>query len=243
MKKTFKVIPLVIILLAILVFSYFFLSFNGGLGGWLSGLKRAPDWNSSDIAQARNKTKDSIASMQTSIQNRMNFNSHGSTFNDQCVKGDHDWKRNDPYAYRCTYRLTNFYSFNTDFRNTMLELESVLVSNGWQGTWQNDPKSISKMIREYYDDKENTNYGRTGLVSSLPSVDFYQIYGSNNLHIEYAQRETGNLDQISYVFSSPNYNQVYSQKSPVDLQSLFKTATKTDKYFLTISVEQEYFEN
>ncbi|MDP3991622.1 MAG: hypothetical protein Q8P66_01840 [Candidatus Colwellbacteria bacterium] len=244
-SKKFLIISLITGLLLVIVWvvSYYILAVNSGFEGMVRNLKQAPEWNSVEITQARNKTINEINSFQKNIENRMSFNSHGNSSYDQCVKGVHVLGDNDPYSYKCTYRITNLYSFNGDFRKTMLELDLVLTNEGWQGEYT----TISRMINEYYDDTQNTNYGETGLVSSLPSVQF-QKNRVAYLDVEYAQRETANLDQISldqmeYNLSNPERNQVYSKNDPVNLQEIFQTATEKDKYFLTLSIEQKYFEN
>ena len=94
-----------------------------------------------------------------------------------------------------------------------------------------------------YDDAENTHYSRTGLVSSLPSVTFSNPNSSDILKLEYAQRETTNLDQMEYHLSDSAFNKVYSKIVAVNLREIFQKATEENKYFLTISIEQEYFEN
>lgn len=237
MKKIFRIIFFAVLSILALGFILMVLMFNGGLLGTIRSFVPQPDWNGRRVASARNNAMEKIDLKFKIIENKMDFREGVSYVHDYCVKGDHSWKRNDPFAYECTLNVARYYAFNDDFRAELVKLETVFNSEGWS----NDGKSISKMLKTYYDDKRNTNYAKTGLVSSLPSLDF-DYYKVN---IMYAQQETP-LSEIQYLQSNLDgisYNEVYSSSSAYKLEDVFSSVMRDSKYLLIILIKQNYFSN
>lgn len=216
-------------------------SWYGGISGIIKERVPEPNWNSTSIKAAKNKKEAELNLILDNIQNKLDLEYAGKSVSGTCTKGDHSWKRNDPFAYECRLGITRFYSFNGDFRAKLVELDTALRNQGWEASW----RPMSYMLREYYDDLENSNYAKRRLVSVLPDMS-YENKELNylRLNIDYAQKETPDTEiQQTYVKNYNSYNEVHSEKSPDDILEIFRSATKNDYYFLSISTSEEYFSN
>jgi hypothetical protein len=220
---------------------FIYLSVNGGISGTIKSLVSEPNWDEASITSARNKTKAQLKIVLQNIENQTVFNFEDEYVFDYCVKGDHGWKRNDPFAYKCTLELTHFYSFNDNFRDKLVELNSVLVKEGFKAEW----KPMDSMLENYYDDLKNSNFGRTHLVSSLPPMSYSDKNHWVYLNIDYSQigSTTSDIQSIQNRLDDSQYNQVYSFSSPVKFNDIFVKSTKNNKYLLTVTVRSDYFSN
>lgn len=238
-KKFFTIFSIVMVVGGILFYLAIVISFSGGLSGFLLGLIPEPDWNSTSIQIARSKKEEDTKLILNDLESQMGLNYVGSSSFDKCVKGDHGWKRNDSFAYECSLNIARYYSFDGDFRVKLVELDAVLVKQGWEADW----RPMSYMLQAYYDDKKNSNFGKTGLVSSLPTMTY--VNRGNNwtfLKIAYAQKGTADSDvENSFGTSRTSYNQVFSQTSSDNIVEVFHSATAEDKYFLVVSTGQNYY--
>jgi hypothetical protein len=240
------------------------LSFSGGLDGWLDERKGAPDANSPKIVQKREDAKKTINSSFDEIKNGSGLNQYASSFHDRCYKGEHSWKRNDSYAYRCSYLETRYYGFSDDFRQKILDFDDVLKKNGWEMDFPGYRGSISEVINDYYDEYYNlTDNPYTSdilndkyLVSDLPDPSafkkmtlFESRYGSSAeyqyLHIDVAEKNTKYPDPLVRIqeISVSAYDSTYEKKEIPDMATIHKQITEKDKYVLVVSIQKDYYEN
>lgn len=69
---------------------------------------------------------------------------------DECERGQHNWKIDDPYDLRCTMRATVMVvAGNVGFREQMLRLHDALVAAGWRQTPEDS--GIPEAVTDYWD--------------------------------------------------------------------------------------------
>lgn len=244
--KIFSLITLIILILIAIFVTWFIVSFSyGSFSGFFYELKPEPNWESNKIMQVRNNTIDEFNSFNKEIKNQMNFNSHGSAFSDICVKCEHNWKISNSCSYTCTYKETYFFSFNSDFRETLLKLHSTIKNFGFGIPWEKDSSSLHYVINEYYDDPQfASRYFGNGSVSNLPNAHYYMGGVGVDLMIDYAQKETTDLSGMEYniVSHQSSFAETpYEKTDSYDLHESFKKATEQDKYFISLTFKGLYF--
>lgn len=234
------------IFLLVLGFIWIFVSINGGVQGTISNLKPPPNLKSAAlIKQKESSIKDIYASFEE-FKQLNELHEYSTSSHDYCYKGQNNWKVQDGYGYRCTYRITKLYGFNNDFRKEMLNFAEKITTSGWKSPYD----SIEEIISNYYDkyygkNTRNLHDHAQYLISDLPTPTTGFLRGKQILEIEYAEKATTDLFQLEYgqEVTRATIFDVYEEKKFVDINSTFKNITLTDKFILEVSIQQNYFEN
>jgi hypothetical protein len=109
----------------------FYVSFGyGGWRGFLAEFRRLP--GDEKLEALRGGAAARLAQAHAEAASVAGLTPYEETFSDMCAKGEHGWKRSDPYAYVCAYRVTRYYGTDRDYRELLLDLEKDLGDAGWQ---------------------------------------------------------------------------------------------------------------
>lgn len=241
MKKIFIIIIATVISLLVIGYLALQIVFSGGVFGFIHNLKSAPDPTSKRISERRNEVVSDITSEFKELETFECITFFNTSTHDRCYKGSSDWKRSDGFAYRCTFRMTKYYGFNTDFKKQMTDYEQNVFSKGWRLPY-NDSLAVRSIL--------NTYYGKPGkeLVSEIPPLQYEKGKYERDkkiLAIDYAERLTRDLAHIEYAqeVTGSTYDSIYEVRNFQDINAIFKQVTADNKYLLYVSIQQNYFEN
>lgn len=172
----------------------------------------------------------------TKVFSRFRYISSG--YNDDCKKGQHNFEVKDPYAYICSRKLTRYYGFNGDFKQTMQALGGQLKSAGWAEYYSS---SIEATLDSYYD----TYYQGPGTeytVKNLPAA----VYTKEDYRMEFDWAEQGDTVQNDDLFANnlndydigPAYN--VNKNAPV--ASVAANILHNYRYAMSVSITKTYYE-
>jgi hypothetical protein len=239
-----------IFLIGLLGYLWLWMSLNGGIQGTISSLKTAPNPSSETMIKKRTEVINAINGSFNDIERMMGFQSYATSTHDRCYKGQNSWKRVDGYAYRCTYRITKFYGFNTDFREQMIQFEEQLFRLDWKTFFTEPAYPMRAILEEYYDEyygtlKGKRDYPRGYFVSNLPtpSNDYYKK--GEMLELEYAERAKKELFSLEYAqqVNGDTLHEIYDVKNFQDISAVFDQITGQNNYVLEVSIQKNYFQN
>jgi hypothetical protein len=216
------------------------ITFEGGIDGFISNRKPAPNPNSSAMNAKREAVTAEINQSFDEIQNTLHYNYYETATHDYCSRGSSSWKRSDGYAYLCSLRITKFYGFNGDFRQQIIDFEQKIISIGWiRPFYKLDNNPCEKMLEEYYDPYPEK------LVSDLPSFDCRYEKDDLSLEPKFAEKETRSfiLQNAVQEVSGGTYDEIYDEKNFQDSSLVTKMITDTDRFVLIISIQKSYFQN
>jgi hypothetical protein len=215
------------------------ITFEGGIDGFISNRKPAPNPNSSAMNAKREAVTAEINQAFDELQNSLHYNYYETATHDYCSRGNSSWKRSDGYAYLCSLRITKFYGFNGDFRQQIIDFEQKIISLGWTRPFYKSDNPCEKMLEEYYDPYPEK------LVSDLPSFDCRYEKDDLSLEPEFAEKETRDftLQNAIQEVSGGTYEEIYDEKNFQDSGSIIKKITAADRFVLIISIQKNYFQN
>lgn len=249
-KKKLLIISLMVIAFLLLGYLLLISFLSGGIGNVIRGLKSAPNPESPSIVSRRINAINSINDSFEEIDGETRFTNYAESNHDRCYEGQNNSKRTDGYAYRCTYRTTRFYGFNSDFRSEMINFEKKIYGLGWSlpGSDQFPMKDI---LEDYYDEyygvnsPKARNYPNGYLVSNLPTPLGGYEKDDSMLYIEYAERESTDLFGIEHIqnVSRDTLFDTFDKKEFQDMQSVVEEITQIDKFVLAVSIQEHYFQN
>jgi hypothetical protein len=167
---------------------------------------------------------------------------------DECYRGQHNFEVKDPYAYRCSLRITRYYGAGGDFRQLLLDLDSTLTAQGWKGG------DLPRVVADYYDryygpgkpKPANPSPGRAGgiyLISDLPAPLPYRK-GGLDLSLRYAERATTDLltlELVQQVNHDAGGTPIWDQRRFADAAAVFRSVTAAHPYLVAVAVETDYF--
>jgi hypothetical protein len=167
---------------------------------------------------------------------------------DECYKGQHNFEVKDPYAYRCSLRITRYYGADGDFRQLLLDLDRTLATLGWKGG------DLPRVVQDYYDryygpgkpKPANPSFDRAGgmyLVSDLPPPTTYRKSGLD-LSLRYAERATTDLlplELLQQVGHDAGATSIADQRRLVDATAVFRSVAAAHPYLVAIAAETDYF--
>lgn len=249
LKKVLVGLAVIIIVCPALGFIWFMLTLYGGLQGTLQYLKPQPNQFDKNISDKRVIVISTINNYFNKIETAQDLTSYAISTHDECYKGHHNWKINDLYAYRCTYRITKFYGFNDDFRQKMIGFENDLINQGWIApSYEKSPYPIKTLMEESiaYEKQHKGiyHYNGTHLVTGLPKEP-YGGYDKNGylLQINFAERDTKDLFKLGFNqnVALSSFNTFFEEKNFQNIEELFIKITKDKKYILEVSIQRDYY--
>ena len=249
-RKINRIIAIVIFSLIGIIslgFLILWIIFSGGISGIISELKPAPNPNGASMVKRRQEAINEINASFDQIENFTDFTYYATSTHDVCFKGYHDWMRSDPYAYKCSYRITKYYGFDGDFRSQMLNFEQNLYKAGWKLP----SHDMKRMIEHYYDAYYGTvsyseKYGtRVYGISRLPAPRGYENKDYLTLDVGLADVNISNPVLLGFCqrVSNSSYDKIFNQENFQDIDKLVSEITKDHEFIISISIQKTYFKN
>jgi hypothetical protein len=217
---------------------------NGGIVNTIRNLKPRPNLNDVAIKSDRKALETAIEGALHSIETNSGFTAYATSKDDLCYPGQNNYKVTEGFAHRCTLRLTRFYGFDGDFRQTMIDLEKTLINAGWKNGLSYYPQASERnmeyMMIHYYD----RYYGRDYLTVDNIAAPIGYHTGSLKLEIDWAEKETRRLFRLESKQRIPSRMwQFYEHHELQSVDDVFKTATRDHRYVAGIAIYGHYFEN
>jgi hypothetical protein len=221
------------------------LSFSGLFDLSSADSKKSPD--PLTLTSERAQTAANIVAIQEEIKKRNDkFTYFAQSIHDQCYLGQNNWKVKEGYSNRCSYRVTYFYGFNGDFKEVMSEFDDDLLKSGWEAP---STFSLKYIFQHYYDSFYGADKPKPGnfpdqyLVSDMPKTGYQK--DSLVLSVVYAEKKTKDLFEVD---SAQNILrggllEFYENKEFQDVKKLFNEITLNNEYVVTLSIQDDYFEN
>ena len=212
--------------------------------------------NDEKVKSLQQKAVDEINQHFSDIENNFQAEIASASATDElCERGENNWKRTDSHVVRCSFRKTKFYGFNSEFRQTILQLENTLIAKNWK---VNDVDSISSYISEYYDKLEYKKPDNTYLISDLPKVLSGYKKDTFSVAISYSEQPAISASESSAAKSGLKYGLKYAledvqAESPAGpIGSEYFTAEKyvnaekifeelNNKFIIALAISAEYF--
>ncbi len=250
-----KFINILIILGGILTVAAFcavvliILAINGGADGLWRNMKPNVDPNNSKVVIARNTTVTDINNSFSEINKLGYLKEYTTSFYDRCHRGESNWKRTDGYASQCAYKITSYYGFNGDFKQTILNFEKDINKLGWTATYTDrDGNQPMQYLADVYDKSYGTKrLNGTGVydVSNLPSSVARYSKNDQTIQIEFVEKSTTDFGDIEYAQreTSGIAGTTYEKQNLPSLPELLKNITNENRYGIVIAITKKYFEN
>ena len=148
MKKLKYFVFAILIIIGLVLFN-FYISFGyGSFGDFIAEQRSLPE--EEKFESLRQAAVEQLTQAHSELSSIPGLTLYEKTYSDMCEKGDHSWKRNDPYAYVCSYRLTYYYGADREYKSLLFDLEQTLNDLGWVVQSRNpEQPTISESISAY----------------------------------------------------------------------------------------------
>ena len=241
--KKYLIIGLSLVaLLMLIVLAYFVLAFGyGGLEGFIAELRKQP--SNAKLEKLRTEAISELTQVQEELGTLPELVLYDQTSSDMCVKGDHGWKRNDPYSHICVYRSTFYYGVDVDalnYRDMLLALEEKLSDMGWVIT-ATSPEQPT--IREVL-----SQYPGSPSLSLLPEYRNTRKVGNVDLNINKFKGIYRGYDwtadqkePYSFGFGVAEYQIFHKQHNNQSPQEISERIISQNRQPLMLAVSKEYF--
>jgi hypothetical protein len=238
MKKVVFLVGAILIIIGLLVFN-FYVSFGyGSFNGFLAEHRSLPDAERLELL--RGDAVKQLTQAQAELGSLTGLVLYEETHSDMCAKGEHGWKREDPYAYICSYRLTHYYGTNREYKTLLLDLEKMLSDQGWvMESRSPEQPTISEALGQYS--------GEIFLVE-LP-VYVKKVSGGNiRLTINGFDGYGGYWSKSSeepnpFGFGIGIQQEIYKNESNKSPEEIFNKITSAGQDALMIAIARHYFSN
>lgn len=219
---------------------HFYISFGyGSFGGFLAEHRTLPQ--EKKLALLRSDAGKHLTQAHAELGSLSDLTLYKKTYFDMCAKGEHNWKRDDPYAYVCSYRLTYYYGTNREYKELLLDLEKTLNDLGWriENRGPQQP-TISEAISDYS--------GEIFLVE-LPDYvtktsDRHSIHLNINGFNGYGGYWTQSSDEPTpFGFGIGILQEIYEDQSNASPEEIFNEIISSGQDPIMIAISEMYFEN
>ena len=238
MKKIKLLVYAILIIIGLLILN-FYISFGyGSFAGFLAEHRNLPKEEKLELLRS-DAIKD-LTQAHAEFGSFTGLTLHEKTYSDLCSKGTHSWKREDPYAYVCSYRLTRYYGTNREYKNLLLDLEKTLNDLGWvlQGRSPGQP-TISESISRY-----------SGEIFLVELPVYVRKEPDGNIHLTINGFDgyggywtTSSEEPAPLGFGTARYQDIYRNESNKSPEEIFNEITSSGQDAIMIAISKVYFEN
>jgi hypothetical protein len=240
MRNIMKIIKIlvcgIIIIIGLFVFN-FYISFGyGSFNGFLAQFRSLP--NERKLEQLRSAAIKQLTQDHSEISSITGLVLHETTYSDMCAKGEHGWKREDSYAYRCSYRSTYYYGTNREYKELLLDVEKTVNDLGW--TLSYTPQTtISEAISQHSGEiflVELPVYAKkvSGSSPILLTINGFDGYGVRWTKLSHEP------DPFGVIVIQEIYHKNESNKSP---EEIFNKITSSGQEAIMFVIFKDYFIN
>jgi hypothetical protein len=240
MKKIAFLVGILLFIAGCVVFN-FFISFGyGSFWGFLSELRSPP--RKEKLALLRGETIEQLTQSHTELGSLMGLTLHEKTYSDMCAKGEHGWKREDSYAYVCSYRLTYYYGTDREYKGLLSDLEKTLNNLGWS-LENRTPKqpTISEALGGYSGDiflAELPIYVQKTPDGHMIKLRINTFNGYDRDWIRSSREEPD-----PFGFGIGINQEIYKDASDRSPKEIFNEITSSGQEAIMIAISREYFRN
>lgn len=147
----------------------------------------------------------------------------------------------DSFRFRCQARMTEFYGFNGNFHDTLLQLHQVLMSLGWQ---PRDTASLDWVAHNYTGHDPNYNdslaaHPRGVNASALPaSIEGYSKQGFT-IDVNYGAINGGFKQLV--LAETESYGYPYYHSEQLVSEAKLNAASTNFRYIVGLSLTKTYY--
>ena len=228
-----------------------FISFGyGSFNGFLAELRNPP--KEEKLESLRADAINQLTQAHAEFSSLTGITLYEKTYSDMCAKGEHGWKREDSYAYICSYRLTYYYRTSREYKELLLDVDKTVNDLGWiQSRTPKQPtigKSISQHPGEiylaefpFYTKKISDNYRAENICLEYYckrmnlAINGFDGYGG------YWTKSSEEPDPFG--FGIGIQQQIYKDASNKSPEEIFTAITSSGQDVIMISISKVYFEN
>lgn len=216
-----------------------YISFGyGSFSGFIAEQRKLPKEEKLELF--RRDAIEQLTQAHSELSSLADLNLYETTYSDMCAKGEHGWKREDSYAYVCSYRLTTYYGTNREYKSLLLDVEKRLDDLGWTIQIRGpEQATISESIREYS--------GEIFLVdlpvymkkvsdgNILLTINGFEGYGG------YWTKSSREPDPFG--FGIGIMQEIYKNSSDISPEEIFNAITASGQDVIMFAISKEYFRN
>lgn len=239
-KKSLLIICVTFLLLAVVV--AIISHITGGISNIRKNLTSLPDPEGSTITTARLSAEKGIKKELADISSRTGLSPLATDTLDECYKGKNISASEGGFAHMCTYRMTQYFGYNGDFAMQTLQYFKSLDTLGWDTAKAAYSSSIMKTYNAYRDQPTGTesamllNGDQTANKNDLSMTITYQDISNASALASSATDHQDVLDNATATIE-------FKQKDASTLIKVIQAASDKFKYFLSISIQKDYFQN
>lgn len=235
-RRTLIIVLGVVMSLPLLALGGWMVFLNGGIVNTIRNLTPEPDPESAALKSSRAALEAEIGVALDNVGSKTGFASYGTAKDDMCNSGSNTFMRSDRYAHSCTLRLTRIFSFDGDFRQTMIEFERALHSLRWENGSQD--RNMEYYLIHYYD-----HYRGSYTVDRIARPHSYHRQ-SLTLELYWAERDTKGLSSLEQNQKlRQHFKRFYHWSNYQNTDEVFKTATSKHRYVISVAAYGEYFKS
>lgn len=234
-----KLFVIAILIIIGLLLINFYISFGyGSFAGFIAEQRNLPE--EEKLESLRHTALEQLTQTHSELNSLTGLTLYEKTHSDMCAKGDHSWKRNDPYAYICSYRLTYYYGTDREYKSLLLDLEKTLENSGWKIQIRSpEQPTISESV--------STHSGEF-LLAELPVYEKKMPDGNVTLTINGFNGYGGywtksNEEPTPFGFGIGILHEIYKNVSDKSPEEIFNKITSTGQDAIMFAISREYFRN
>ena len=162
---------------------------------------------------------------------------------DDCYRGQNNYKVHDGYDHRCTIRRAVVAGFDGDFRRRIRLLDRHLFAAGWGCYRDPCPETLAGNVDAYWDLRRQESGGADPPISSLPTTSPYER-GHQYLDVAYVGHDRGSratLERFHHRMRGGLFTS-YERAHPFDVEATLDRASRFG-YVVALAVETDYFED
>ena len=238
MQKIKYFVIAILIIIGLFVFN-FYISFGyGSFSGFIAEQRKLP--KEEKLESLRRDAVEQLTHAHSELSSLSGLTLYETTYSDMCAKGEHGWKREDPYAYVCSYRLAYYYGTNREYKSLLLDLEKTLGDLGWTIQVRGPEQvTISESIREYSGDIFLLGlpvYVKKGSDGNIRlTINSFDGYGG---YLNKSSKEPG-----PFGFGVGILQEIYEDQSNHSPEEIFNAITASGQDVIMFAISKEYFRN
>lgn len=243
-----KKLTIILACLAFIMYIKINTNYYGSIGGAFNSLIPMSNPEGSHITTKRN------AAIQTAIQSfedlerSVKYTKYETDTHDKCSKGQNNAKVHDGFKQECSYKMTNYYGFNGDFRNEMLDLDRKIINSGWSDYTSLAGSGMNHMLVKYYDvyygSKDPSLYSSPDgyLVSNLPDVAYHK--DEARMTLDFAEKATQNPLRLELNQAALGHSiyTTYEKKNFHDMSDILTKVTADNSFLIAVSIQVDYYQ-
>lgn len=196
------------------------------------------------IRQAAIAKQEELESVIKSLASGLDIAFLSTAHSDRCKAGQNNWKVHEGFDKRCQVRASQFYGFNSNIQDKLLQIEEKLLATGWKYYIDTINKPITRDLERFHEKDPRTDV-LPDSNNGYKSQHYIRENSSKSLSIRCADRTTNlygfDTDQLVFPGSGSGFDYTSDHILKHDpMESMF---SKSPYAFLCmIGITDTYFE-